>query len=329
MHCQQMRMYFALGAVFLCGLLIGCKDARQVGDLVQTMRDPRAKGPMHERLKWKAEEFFDDAGVIRLCRAIEAKDLREIERLAQSGVNVNAKGRGNMTPLLWAFPMGEKAFRKLLELGADPNVRLTESTLVLREGKSVTFAAVKLVDGPIYNQFFYDVPMDAYLSLVLKHDGDPNQEDCGGQTPLFDATLSDPRKVSKKIDLLLDAGGDVNYCDQRGYTALLDAPEYRFDSRLSLLAAGADYRIPNKNGYDVILRLEQERAERESNGGPAFPTSDAKRLYDVLTAEGVNWDAARAALSDKGLMENLKNLPGDYKHRPWLPQRPTLRRPEE
>ena len=32
-----------------------------------------------------------------------------------------------MTPLSWAFPMGEEVFGKMLELGADPNyVQLTE-----------------------------------------------------------------------------------------------------------------------------------------------------------------------------------------------------------
>ena len=53
-----------------------------------------------------------------LCKAIEAKDLKEIDRLVMSGVNVNAKGRGNMTPLLWAFPMGEEVFEKMLALGS-------------------------------------------------------------------------------------------------------------------------------------------------------------------------------------------------------------------
>ena len=49
-----------------------------------------AKTP-HQRLKWKAEDFFQDAGVVSLCKAIEAKDTEEIERLVKSE-HVNAKG---------------------------------------------------------------------------------------------------------------------------------------------------------------------------------------------------------------------------------------------
>jgi len=165
----------ALVSMLFWGSLSGCKEAKQVADLASTMADARVKGPMHERLKWKAEDFFTDAGVISLCKAIEAQDAAEIERLVKSGVDVKATGRGDMTPLLWAFPMGEAVFKKMLELGSDPNVKLTEDTLVLSKGKSVTFASVELVDGLIYSQFFYDVPMDDYLKLVLEHGGNPNQ----------------------------------------------------------------------------------------------------------------------------------------------------------
>ena len=80
------------------GLLVGC-----------TGRTP------HQRLKWKAEDFFTDPGVISLCKAIEAKNLKEIDRLVKSGnVNVNAKGRGNMTPLLWRFPRVNLSSRRCL-----------------------------------------------------------------------------------------------------------------------------------------------------------------------------------------------------------------------
>lgn len=315
-------------ALFISALAGGCTEAKQVVDLAQTMADHRAKGPMHERLKWKAEDFFTDAGVINLCEAIEARDLAEIRQLVRSGVDVNARGRGNMTPLLWAFPMGESVFRTVLKLGADPNVALTRNYLNL-QGKSVTFAAVKLVDGPIYKQCFYDVPMDNYLSIVLENGGNPNQEDLSGETPLFDTALSEPRKLSKKIHLLLDAGGDVNHQNYQGDTPLLSASQYRFDAKMALLKSGADYRIPNKYGFDVILRLQQDRTDRESKGERGLPTADAEALFDWLTKEGVSWEAARTALSDQDLMKNLKNLPADYQHRPWLPQRPTLKKADE
>ncbi len=288
----------------------------------------------YERLKWKADEFFDDKGVIALCKAIEKKNIAEIDRLAKSGVNVNAKGRGNMTPLLWAFPAGEKVFKRMLELGADPNVTLTEDCLLLK-GKSVTFACVKLVDGLMYNQYFYDVPMDNYLKLVLKHGGNPNATDLNGETPLFSVKETN-RRIPEKIRLLLDAGADINRRDYEGKTPLISAVVWRKDYILCLLKAGADYRIVDYGGSDAVLWLDSVKRSYERNlrKRPNDESSKAQLLamqpvLDWLANEGVNWKAARAAIDSPKTMANLKNLPADYKHRPWLPQRPTLKKPDD
>ena len=81
---------------------------------------------LHARLGWKAEDYFENKLVIQLCQAIEADNLPEIERLVAEGADVNAKGKGGMTPLLWAYPDNHlERFTKLLTLGADPNVTLS------------------------------------------------------------------------------------------------------------------------------------------------------------------------------------------------------------
>jgi uncharacterized protein len=323
--------FFTLAFLLSC-FVIGCKEAKQVADVVKTMSTTRAKGPMHERLKWKAEDYFTDPGVLSLCKAIEKRDLEEIDRLVKSGVDVNAKGRGNMTPLLWAFPMGEAVFKKMLELGGDPNVKLTENTMVLNKGKSVTFASVELVDGLIYSQYFYDVPMDNYLKLVLEHGGNPNQEDLDGKTQLFTAVNYFPH-AARKIAELIRFGADLNHTDHQGYTANYEAAcGGRYGSALTLFEAGADYRIPASNGWDLILKLEWMIKTPQGSGGQVISEHEIRQsqpVFDWLSNEGVNWDAARAALKDQDLMKNLKDLPADYKHRPWLPQRPTLKKPVE
>ena len=124
---RSMILFVLMAALLPIGFLSGCRKDRGGEQF------PRLYGPPHQRLKWKAADFFTDPGVISLCKAIEAKDITEIDRLVKSGVNVNAKGRGNMTPLLWAFPMGEEVFGKMLDLGADPNVQLTEKIEAWRE----------------------------------------------------------------------------------------------------------------------------------------------------------------------------------------------------
>ncbi len=41
----------------------------------------------HDKFNWQAEDYFDDPQVIALCKATEANDLEEMERLAQAGAS--------------------------------------------------------------------------------------------------------------------------------------------------------------------------------------------------------------------------------------------------
>ncbi len=288
-----------------------------------------------QRLTWTAEEFFANADVVALCKAIEAKNLDEIDRLARAGVNISAKGRSNMTPLLWAFPMGERVFGKMLDLGADPNVQLTANLKAgnvmpvgirgLEKGKSVMSASVELTDGYFREQIVHNVDMDGYLELVLKHGGNPNLEDEEENTPIFYASY--PGREREKIRLLVGAGADINHCNRAGKTALMTGT-WSYGQKLALLELGADYRIADDYGWDLVLELERMRMPHDP-GGPVITEWDLARATPVigwLTGEGVNWEAAHDALDAPRSQRTFKDLPADYKHRPWLPQRPTLKK---
>jgi hypothetical protein len=102
---------FAVAAAFVC-LQIGCVDGFQ-----------KMQQTWHQKFNWKAEDYFGEPSVVALCHAIEADDLKQIEQLISEGADVNAKGKGAMTPLLWAFPDNKLArFTKILENGANPNI---------------------------------------------------------------------------------------------------------------------------------------------------------------------------------------------------------------
>jgi ankyrin repeat protein len=121
-------------------------------------------------------------------------------------------------------------FKKLLELGADPNV-------VYGDGNSVMHAAVNLKDLRI-------------LRVELKYEGNPNlvSGDSIRKTPIFDATSTG----YDVVDLLLEHGADINARDIYTNTPLLSAAWRRdFEIAYRLLIRGADYTLKNEHGDDL------------------------------------------------------------------------------
>jgi len=183
--------------------------------------------------KWRPKDFYVDKDAIVLLDAVGRGDTKEIHRLVSKGVNVNVVGKQGMTPLLWAMWSHNKpAFETLLDLGADPNLQMDKGDSVM------SFACV--------------TPQDTYwLELVLKHGGKPDLVNTNsGTTPIFDAVSS---RVPKNLELIIKAGADVNHQDNDGDPPILHAAMLNwFDSVLVLLDAGADYRVRDKSGLDLV-----------------------------------------------------------------------------
>jgi hypothetical protein len=210
----------------------------------------------HQKCGWKAEDYFDDPQVIALCRAIEANDIAEIDRLVAAGADVNAQGKGKMTPLLWALPDNKlDRFKRLLELGADPNV-VIESNFNTRgamsAGDSVTHMACKTA-------------FPGYFEAVFAHGGDPNLERTSlvgfHDTPLF--TIIKSGGASKeKIQFLIDKGTNLNYMNRVGATPVMQAVSWggQYDIALMLLRAGADHKVRvldnNSRLVHLVVKLE-------------------------------------------------------------------------
>jgi hypothetical protein len=64
-------------------LLIGCSDS---AGQVSSTPGGKSKISWHSKCGWKAEEYFSDPQVVALCKAIEANDLKEIDRLVAAGL---------------------------------------------------------------------------------------------------------------------------------------------------------------------------------------------------------------------------------------------------
>jgi hypothetical protein len=205
----------------------------------------------HQQFGWTAEDYFADPQVIALCRAIEASDLDEMERLVKAGADVNAQGKGKMTPLLWAFPDNRlPRFKWLLEHGANPNVAI-ESDFNSRQrifpGDSVTHMACA-------------TPFPGYFDAVFDHGGDPNLPRSGSLalegTPLITVIKAGGRNRKEKLNRLIALGADMNALSG-GVTPPMQAATWftQNDLVLIMLEAGADFRAYDHTESQRLIHM--------------------------------------------------------------------------
>jgi len=255
---------------------------------------------LHQLFGWKAEDYFTDPQVIGLCRAIESNDLAAMERLVKAGADVNAKGKGRMTPLLWAFPDNNlPRFRWLLEHRANPNV-VVESGFGtrgrIREGDSVTHLACS-------------TSFPGYFDAAFDHGGDPNlpftmKLGLGladqNYSPLMAVTSAlglKPDEKQKRIRRLIALGADMNALTP-SRTPVMDAVLWpgQFDLALLMLEAGADFRkyMDDEHKRLIHLVVMQERRLVEYS-----PEKRAKfhELVKWLEDHGESYEEAKADLA--------------------------------
>jgi hypothetical protein len=204
--------------------------------------------------KGRPELFFKDPQVLELVKAASSGDVETIERLVKAGGDVNARGERGLTPLWWTMRSANKAgFKRLLELGADPNVWTDDDFAA----SSVTMDAV-----------WRDTDTE-WLELALKHGGDPNLKDPRfGSTPLYKAASSRNRK--KVVEMLIEAGADLNHRSDGGSTPLIAAASVNaFDVVWQLIEAGADYRLKTDGGVDLAYETVDTSVDPNSDLGKA------------------------------------------------------------
>jgi ankyrin repeat protein len=259
-------------------VLAGCAEVSRV-----------AGSTWHEKCGWKAEDYFEDPQVIALCRAIEANDIAEIDRLVAAGADVNAQGKGNMTPLLWAFPDNKlERFKRLLEHGANPNVVIDSDFNTrggMSRGDSVTHMACKTA-------------FPGYFEAVFEHGGDANLIQDGiisNQTPIFTLLAGAAPNKQAKVKLLIEKGAHLDHMDGGWATPALMAVGRggQYDIALMLLKAGANHLIyiPRSNTRLIHNVIEQERL---SATWTPQQRADYKKLVKWLEDHGESVEAANA-----------------------------------
>jgi uncharacterized protein len=194
---------------------------------------------------FKASEYFSDPKKLAMATAAENNDASKIRELKASGGDVNAAGRGNLTPLyLAASSHSKKAYECLLELGADPNAQFQET------GASALAVAAAMADSE-------------FLSEALAHGGKPNLVNpTTGLTPIW---RSMDEMLPENVKILSAAGADLNLANSNGVTPLMySAGGNRYDIDLILLDAGADPRKVNRWGNSLLWYIHHNRADPQS-----------------------------------------------------------------
>lgn len=239
----------------------------------------------HDNFGWKAEDFFTDAKTIALCQAIEADDLKEIDRLVAAGADVNDRGTGNMTPLMWAYPDNKIArFKRLLEHGADPNVVITTNLNVpsgFQPGKSVTYISA--------GTWF-----PGYFSEVMEHGGDPNLKGPHGEMSLHAIVRGPVADKIERIRLALKHGADINSVDLSHRTATVAAVSWggQYGLALSLLELGSDPNVLDYGGECTLIDIVvgEESIPRSTTGQQGV---EFKKLRSWLVDHGQDIEKAR------------------------------------
>lgn len=247
-----------------------------------------SKTSWHEKFQWQAEDYFKDQRVVRLCAAIEADDLAGIDEAVKAGADVNARGEGNMTPLLWAFPDDRpERFKRLLELGADPNV-IVESDFNTRNvgiqpGDSVTLLAAKSA-------------FERHFELVMANGGDANYVNPKTKESLLQIVIQGPDTNKRaRIQTLIANGVNLDHPTRSGAPPLIEAFTWlsQYDVVIDLLEAGADpgvyHESQNTKLVHMVIWEQSQLAKR---------TPQQKQDYDtivrLLKEKGESFDDAEA-----------------------------------
>lgn len=185
--------------------------------------------------------IFNGTSVQEVAALLEQRKFEEVKYLVKKNkININtSEPKYGLSLLMVSVSKRDyKVTKLLLELGANPNQHDSN------DGSSPIIIAAALENYPEESTQF--------LELLLKHGGNPNDEEIGprqeGNTtrkkPLLEA-CSDVNERStplRKVQLLVNAGANINYINEFGHFALRQALFMEhYDVVLYLLKNGAKH----------------------------------------------------------------------------------------
>ncbi len=227
-----------------------------------------------------------------LAKAAEKGDIATMDKLVAAGADPNATGEYGVTVPAWVVLHPNKdGFRRLLELGADPN------KIWRREDPAFDKSLMHFVTGEAPNIG------TEYVSMTLEiGKGDPN-------LPRGDLNLPPMKEALCPVCIpafatLLKAGGDMYYIDWFGRTYAMSATiQENYKLVLFLLEKGVDYSKKDNRG-SYLARYMQTKFKTSSEYKQPYSKKYMWfwRCIDFLEKRGATFtipqDAIRPAVLD-------------------------------
>ncbi|KAL4095549.1 hypothetical protein PRIC1_008923 [Phytophthora ramorum] len=206
--------------------------------------------------------------------AVKAGDVAKLQKLLESGVNLDTKDEDDRTPLHWACATGRLDVAEFLLEHTQAAVNVQDdagwtplmSAASAGHGNIVGLLLSKGADANVPNEngqipLHYHRGRQEIAELLLDYTRDVNQADNIGSTPLMRAMGGKPSPVITA--LLLDHGAKVNTRDVGGNTPLhLAISEGYEDIARFLVENGANPNAKNKDEQRCVdLAKSAFRAE--------------------------------------------------------------------
>jgi hypothetical protein len=193
------------------------------------------------------KDFFSDPRLIRLAEAVDKGDADAIDAAVREGADVNARGKDGYALLFWAMARNSvTGFESLVNNGAD---------LTAEYRNPVQVPDIRLRDFII--RIAVEAKNSDFLAAALRQGFDPNfiLDKERNSTLLF---IAGAAHSERSMQLLLEAGADLEHQDLMGYTALGDAMLRRdFKTMWFLMRYGANPMTGSSSGADIPSQLKK------------------------------------------------------------------------
>ena len=240
----------------------------------------------------------------RLLAAAEEGDLLAVSALVDAGAVPNGLPDQEWTPLKTASYNGHvEVVRTLLSTGAQVDRTQDEDTPLMLAVWRGHVAVVKVlleasaaVEAPGQFQPLHEAAahgLASILEMLVDAGGDVNQTNGNGGTPLMAASSWNRPEITR---ILLAHGANVDAISNGGYTALMNAAVMNGVENLEmLLAAGADTELKTVRDW-TALRWAEDVGRREAvavllRAGADVTALDAEMVVD----RGASADLIEAA----------------------------------